>query len=77
MKTSEKTKTELAAERDKAMVEAHKKYVEAMEKARRDYIEAKRKVHPELFWPSPEEAARTIDKLQARVKELEKKEGLK
>jgi len=37
-----------AAKRDKALVEAHDKYVQATEAARKEYVEAKQRIYREF-----------------------------
>lgn len=68
----EKTKAELAAERDKAMDEAHKKYVAATEAARKEYVETKKRLYPELSRPTPEQQEKIIKELREKVALLEK-----
>jgi vacuolar-type H+-ATPase subunit H len=70
------SKEELVKEverKNKLLEEARKKYVETVEKARKEYVETKQKLFPELIAPTPAEAGRTIQELQEKIKELEKK----
>ena len=62
-------------ERDKALAEAHRRYVEAVEKARREYVETKRKLFPELATAgaAPAELARQLGEKDRRIAELEAK----
>ena len=63
-----------AAGRDKALAEAHAKYVKATEAARIEYVEAKKRIYPEMFRPGPEEQEQTIRELQEKVKRLEEQQ---
>ncbi len=68
----EKTKAEIAAEKTKAMDEAHQKYVAATEAARKEYVEAKKRIYPELYKPTPEQQEKTIKELREKLALLEK-----
>jgi proline dehydrogenase len=59
-------KSKLAAERDRALAEAHRKYVEAVERARREYVEAKRRILPGTG------SEETIKMLEEKVASLER-----